>query len=260
MERYPVGHRREGILAEGRVERVSRRGCSASRCRRRTASSIIRSSPTRDRCCGSPTRTRSRSTCGPRGCRDLNYPDLCVFDLDPSGGRSCRRPRRRDRAARSARPSWHCRRGSRPPARRASTSSSRSTARLTSDAVAAFANARRRAVRAPRGRSADPGVQQGGSPRPHLRRHRQERLQRDVRGGRTPCAPGAARRSRRRARGKKSSAATCTRGRSRCATCPIASRRSATLWADMRRRGRSLRQPLEKLRKQIGDGRETAEP
>jgi hypothetical protein len=32
------------------------------------------------------------------------------------------------------------------------------------------------------------------------------------------------------------------------------------LWAGLRRRGRSLRQPLEKLRRQIGDGRETAEP
>ena len=32
------------------------------------------------------------------------------------------------------------------------------------------------------------------------------------------------------------------------------------LWADLRRRGRSLRQPIEKLRKQIGNGRETAKP
>jgi bifunctional non-homologous end joining protein LigD len=32
------------------------------------------------------------------------------------------------------------------------------------------------------------------------------------------------------------------------------------LWAGLRRRGRSLRQPLEKLRRHIGDERETAEP
>jgi bifunctional non-homologous end joining protein LigD len=32
------------------------------------------------------------------------------------------------------------------------------------------------------------------------------------------------------------------------------------LWAGLRRRGRSLRQPLEKLRRQLGDGQKTAEP
>ena len=51
MERYPRASARRG---SGR--RTCRRGFpsgwSASRCRRRTASSIIRSSPTRDRCCG----------------------------------------------------------------------------------------------------------------------------------------------------------------------------------------------------------------
>ena len=46
-------HRREGLLAEGRLEGISRLAASASRCRRRTASSTIRSSPTCGRCCGS---------------------------------------------------------------------------------------------------------------------------------------------------------------------------------------------------------------
>ena len=65
----------------------------------------------------------------------------------------------------------------------------------------------------------------------------------------TVRARAAARRSRRRARGTRSSAARSSRGRSRCGTCRPASRKVGDLWADMRRRGRSLAGPAEKLRR-----------
>ena len=39
---------------------------------------------------------------------DLYHPDICVFDLDPSRGRSRRLARRRARAARPPRRSWVC--------------------------------------------------------------------------------------------------------------------------------------------------------
>ena len=74
MERYPAGIGKKGFLPEGRLEGLSRRGWSASRCRRRTARCTIRSSPTRDRCSGSPTRTASRRTCGRRARRTCTTP------------------------------------------------------------------------------------------------------------------------------------------------------------------------------------------
>ena len=40
-----------------------------------------------------------------------------------------------------------------------------------------------------------------------------------------------------------------TPARSRCGTCRIALRSVGDLWADMRRRGRSLKRPMEKLRR-----------
>ena len=63
---------------------------------------------------------------------DLHYPDLCVFDLDPSKDDVEVRARRRRWACAICSRSSACRRGSRPPARRGSTSSCRSTARRRS--------------------------------------------------------------------------------------------------------------------------------
>ena len=67
-------HRREGLLSEGRRRRAFPSGWSASRFRRRTARCTIRSSPTRDRCSGWPTRTASRRTCGHRARRICTSP------------------------------------------------------------------------------------------------------------------------------------------------------------------------------------------
>ena len=111
----------------------------------------------------------------------LEYPDLCVFDLDPpAAGPSDVRAAAielRDLLAELSLPSW------------VKTSGSKGfhvvvplDGRTHIDTVAAFAHRRRRAAGPPRGRSTDPGIQQGGPPRPHLRGHRQERLRRDVRG------------------------------------------------------------------------------
>ena len=72
---------------------------------------------------------------------DLHRPDICVFDLDPpeDGSRRCC-ARRRSRCAISSRSSGSPV-GSRRPARRASTSSCRSTARSTRERRRGFAHA-----------------------------------------------------------------------------------------------------------------------
>ena len=96
-------HRQEGLLAEGRVEGLSRVAASASRCRRRTASSTIRV----------VTDARSllwlanQNTITPHvwtsRVPELDHPDICVFDLDPSEDDPDGAARRGARAARSAR-------------------------------------------------------------------------------------------------------------------------------------------------------------
>ena len=80
----PVRHRRQGLPAEERregVPGVAEAGRGAEEGRRRALPAGQRP---RDRCSGSPTRTPSRCTSGRRVRRDLDRPDLCVFDLDPS--------------------------------------------------------------------------------------------------------------------------------------------------------------------------------
>ena len=149
---------------------------------------------------------------------DLYYPDICVFDLDPSKDDPAGRARRGDRPARPARelglPSW------------VKTSGSKGfhivvplDGKASMDEVARFANASGALFVTLAPDRLTQEFSKADRTRADLRRHRQQRLQRDVRGGRTPCAPSAARRCRRRARGTRSSAARWTRARSRCGTC-----------------------------------------
>ena len=122
---------------------------------------------------------------------DARQPDVCVFDLDPARGRS------RAAADRGARPPR--------PARRARAAGGGQDVRLEGLPHRRAAEAhrvprgrplrrrdRRRADRAA-ARSRDAGVQQGGSRRPHLRRHRPQPARRD--GGRRLHGAGAARRA-----------------------------------------------------------------
>ena len=103
-------HRQEGLLAEGRLEGISRVAASASRCRRRTASSTIRSSPTRDRCSGSPTRTRITPHVWTSRVPDLNTPtSACSISIRPRTIRQPCAPRRSRCAICST--SWRCRAG-----------------------------------------------------------------------------------------------------------------------------------------------------
>ena len=111
MERYPAGIGEKGFLQKD-VSKGFPSGSSASRCRRRTASCTIRSSPTRDRCSGWRTRTPSRRTSGRRACRSSTTPtsassiSIPSRDDEPDVLRAAAL-----RAARSARRSWGSRAG-----------------------------------------------------------------------------------------------------------------------------------------------------
>ena len=134
MERFPSGIGRPGFMPEGRGERVSRSGSSASTVPKKDGSRALSTlvSGCALACSGWPTRTASRRTSGRRAARPLDRPDICVFDLDPSA----------DDPERCAASRWRCvislagarpaRAGSRRPARKGSTSSSRSTASTAS--------------------------------------------------------------------------------------------------------------------------------
>ena len=122
----------------------------------------------------------------------LDFPDVCVFDLDPSidDVDAVRRAAMelKDLLSELGLPSW------------IKTSGSKGfhivvpLDRKTPMGVAArFANAVGTPVRPPGARSADAGIQQSRSWPTHLRRYRQERLQRDVRSG--LYRAGAARRT-----------------------------------------------------------------
>ena len=92
--------------------------------------------------------------------------------------------------------------------------------------VAQLCAPRRRAAGSPRSGESHAGVSQGGSRRAHPRRHRAQRVQRDVRRRVRASAPSPARPSPRRARGRKSNSPRWSRGRSRFATWRRASRMS----------------------------------
>ena len=140
----------------------------------------------------------------------LDHPDICVFDLDPSAADSADVPRGRDRAARSPRRAVIAVVGQdlgveglprRRPAQRAAHIGH----------VAAFAHD----VGALLVRRAADRLTQEFSKAARADAStwtRAERLRRDVRGGLHASARGAARRSPRPARGRRSNGATCTRG------------------------------------------------
>ena len=203
-----AGHRREGILAEGRVEGFPRVAGARRGPEERTGSvhhPIV--SDTRSLIWVANQNTMTPHVWTSR-VPNLHHPDICVFDLDPSAGRSggvC--ARRRSRCAIFSRSSA-CPAGSRHRAPRGFTSSSRSTARLASETSHDSPTAVGHDAGHPRSRTPDAGVQQGRPRRPHLRRYRPQRLQRDLR----RCLRGAceARCAGLRAvhAGKSSSAAT----------------------------------------------------
>ena len=122
-------HRQEGLLAEGRLEGLSRRGSSASKCRRRTAPSTIRSSPT----LRSLLWIANQNTITPHvwtsRAPDSDAPRRLRVRSRSVAGRAGAAARRGGRGCATCSTSSGCPAGSRPPARRASTSSCRSTAR-----------------------------------------------------------------------------------------------------------------------------------
>ena len=108
----------------------------------------------------------------------------------------------------------------------------------------------RHAARRARSGAPHAGVQQGRPRRAHLRRHRPQRLQRDVRRGLRRARRSPARRCPRRARGRRSSAARSARRRSRCGRWPPASPRSATCGRTCEEGARSLRRAIEQMRQE----------
>ena len=165
MERYPGGHRQEGLHPEGRLEGIS------GLARARGGREARREGP---RAVHYPLASDARSLVWLANQNSitphvwcsrvpkLHQPDLCVFDLDPPGDEPGRCGRRRWRCA-TCSTSWGCRRSSRRRARRASTSWSRSTARPTSRRSWRFAHgAGARAGQAAPG-AVHPGVHQGRS-------------------------------------------------------------------------------------------------
>ncbi len=145
---------------------------------------------------------------------ELNFPDLCVFDLDPSQDdpASVRDAaiELRDLLDELTLPSWIKTTGSKGfhivvPL----------DGKSPMGTVARFANARRHGVREPRARPPDAGVQQGRSTADGFTSTRDEtatarRLPQPIR-----CALNRARRCRRRAPGRRSSAVTWIPARSR---------------------------------------------
>ena len=157
---------------------------------------------------------------------DLNHPDLCVFDLDPSKDDAAAVRAAaiglRDLLEELALPSW------------IKTSGSKGfhivvpiDGKTHIGRRCALCQCGGNGVREPRARSPDTGVQQGRSPRADLCRHREKRLQRHVCGGvyRAREARRAGVRAVHVGRGRAWRGES--RARSRCGTCPIASRRSA---------------------------------
>ena len=160
---------------------------------------------------------------------NLYQPDICVFDLDPSDDEPdllrAAALALRDLLDELGLPSWVKTSGSKgfhivvPVARR--------HGRLSDEVVAIRARGRH-APRQARSDAPDAGVQQGRSRRAHLRRHRTQRLQRDVR--RRLCRAretwragvGALHVGGSRARQRSA------RARSRCGRCAPALTKSAT--------------------------------
>ena len=245
----PGRHRRRRASSRRTCRRAFRTGWSASRCRRRTARCIIPSSrDTRsllwlaNQNCITPHVWTSRAP-------NLYHPDICVFDLDPSATtsrRSC--GRRRWRCAiccdELGLPSW------------VKTSGSKGfhivvpldgEDRLRRGRRAS--RTRRHAAGEARSAAPDAGVQQGRSRRADPRRHRPQRLQRDVRRRLRGAARNRVRRSRRRARGTRSSAGRSAPQSFTLRTMADRVAKVGDVWADMRKRRRSLRGPIQKLQR-----------
>ena len=188
--RAPSGH--DGALSSAASARRAscRRTCrrafpsgwSASRCRRRTARCTIRSSPTRDRCSGSPTRTCITPHVWTSRAPNLYQPDICVFDLDPSEDEPdvlrAAALALRDLLDELGLPSWVKTSGSKGFHIVVPLDGKAGFGEVARFAHAVGAMLVKRDPRAP-----DAGVQQGRSRRAHPRRHRTQRLQRDVRRG-----------------------------------------------------------------------------
>ena len=172
---------------------------------------------------------------------DLYYPDIVRVRSRSVDGRCRGGARRRRSACAICSTSSACRRGSRPPARKGFHIVVPLDGKSKMDEVARFANHVGPRVRVARARSPDAGVQQGRSQGPHLRRHRPQRLQRDVRGG-----VHRAREARRAGVGAVHVGGDRKRqGGSRdtftLRNMPARIKKAGDLWADMLRKRRSLK-------------------
>ena len=158
---------------------------------------------------------------------ELNYPDICVFDLDPSkddpAAVRAAAIDLRDLLEELTLPSWIKTSGSKgfhivvPLDGKTANGTGRALCECGGEGV-----------RESCARSPYTGVQQGRSPRADLCRYRKKRLQCHVCGRVYRAREAAVRRYPRRAHGTRSRAARSTPARSRCGTCPIVWRRLAT--------------------------------
>ncbi len=179
---------------------------------------------------------------------ELYYPDICVFDLDPSSTDPA--PVRaaavglRDLLETLGLPSWVKTTGLEGLPHRGPLDG-----KANMDEVATLCESGRPAVRQPRARSPDAGIQ----PRPIARAASTwtpdgtataRRSQRPTR-----CAPNPARRCPHPARGKRWNAARSTLIPSPSTPCPHVSRRAGDIWADLLRSRRSLKAATEKLKR-----------